>query len=112
MTGLRRVSDQMLCEYVDGGLPRLNRLRIAILLRVDPRLARRAESIRHHNNCLQKIAGSVFLEPIPEQMATLLARAALDAEDWTNPGISWQTELGWLLLALAATAGCVGLWAF
>ena len=111
MIGARRVSDQLLYEYVDGGLPWLSRFRIAILLSVDQRLARRAASIRRQNNCLQEIAGSVLLEPIPDRMRRLLARAALDAEDWSSPGISWQAELGWLLFALVAMAGCVGLWA-
>lgn len=112
MIGARRVSDQLLCEYVDGGLPRLSRFRIAILLLADQRLARRAASIRRQNKSLQKISGSVLLEPIPEPMRRLLARAALRAEEWPSPGISWQAELGWLLFALVAVAGCVGLWSF
>ena len=112
MIGLRRVSDQILCEYVDGGLPWFSRFRIAILILADQRLARRAASIRRQNRCLQNLSGSVLLEPIPERMKALLAQAALSAEEWPTPGISWQTELGWLLLALLAVAGCVSLWAF
>ena len=112
MIGARQVSDEMLCEYVDGGLPRPRRFRIAILLLVDQRLVRRAALIQRQNRNLQKISQSVLMEPIPERMRRLLARTALNAEEWPGPGISWQTELGWLFLALVAVAGCVGLWAF
>ena len=112
MIGAHRVSDQTLYEYVDGGLPATTRLRIAVLARIDRRLAERVAKVETQNRYLQELSRSVLLEPVPERMSALLARAALNSEDWYSPGISWQNELTWVLLALLVVAGGVGLFAF
>lgn len=66
------ISDEELWEYIDGGLGQQRRLQIAKVLAEDATEALRAEAMRLENERLRSAAQATVVEPVPDQMASIL----------------------------------------